>query len=146
MIKVTIVRWSSGRKKQLLTESFSSGQQAMERAFEWLQDPKLHRRGTQLYAYPGVRPDDGEPIDQDWDAIASPNESFTLKDCLVYAPELDRLEQAYGDPLAWHRWMSERRGLTPEDYYDHFGVWVGDGPPPLTLLTPGHYNNSPSGG
>lgn len=136
MIKITLVRYDSERKTRIepRTESFQTGHEAMERAYEWLHDPELLFPGTELYAYPGVRPDDGQPIDQDWDAIASPSERSTLKDCLVYAFELDRLEYEYGDPWAWHRWMADRRGFTYEDYYHRFGVWVGPGRPPLEIV------------
>ncbi len=137
MIKVTLVRYGAGKgrtRTELKTESFRTGQEAMTKACEWLHDVKLRQPGTTLYAYPGVRPDDGQGIDQDWDAIASPTQDYSLRECLAYAPELDRLEREYGDPREWHRWMADRRGLTHEEYYERFGVWPGPGRPPLQAV------------
>jgi hypothetical protein len=137
MIKVTLVRWLRGRRTELKTLTFADGETAMRQAYEWLHDPELEVPGTDLCAYPGVRPDDGEAIDQDFDAIASPDSTYTLAHCLAYAPDLDLLERQYGHPQARHRWMAERRGLTREDYYAGFGVWIGPGRPPLKIVSSG---------
>lgn len=101
MIKITLVKWDfrENSGQQIKTQSFYTGREAMQTAYTWLHNPQLRNgleKGTDLIIYPGVRRDDG-PISQE-DAIASLDETYTRAECLGYAPELDKLEQAYGDP------------------------------------------------